>query len=219
MLRLFNRGHLEEPRFIAALQTIGVKIYQVDENGKQFRISDCDGHFGGSGDGVAVGLPDLPNNLPALLEFKTHNKKSFEALIKVGVKKQKPEHYIQMQIYLKKMGLSVALYGAVNKNDDDFYLELVGIDNETAEKNIERAKTIIVANAAPKKINTSPGWLACAWCDHKPVCHFKAAPALNCRSCRFSEPVLNGQWNCKKDQRILNKDEQLKGCDSYAANT
>ena len=41
MLRLFNRGHIEEARFIAMLLTIGMPVYQQDAEGKQFRI-----HFG-----------------------------------------------------------------------------------------------------------------------------------------------------------------------------
>src|SRR5574340_720247 len=71
MIRLFNRGHLEEARFIALLLMIRCEVYQQDANGKQFRISHADGHVGGSGDGVVVGLPEL-GKIPALCEFKTH---------------------------------------------------------------------------------------------------------------------------------------------------
>src|SRR5260370_37914849 len=35
-LRLVNRGHLEEARFIALFLSIGCQVYQQDENGKQF---------------------------------------------------------------------------------------------------------------------------------------------------------------------------------------
>jgi len=115
ILRLFNRGHLEEGRFIAALLAIGCQVYQQDENGKQFRISGVSGHFGGSGDGIATGVPDVDPSLPVLLEFKTHNDKSYIKLAKEGVRSAKFEHYVQMQIYLRKMALTVALYMAVNK--------------------------------------------------------------------------------------------------------
>ena len=39
ILRLFNRGHLEEARFISLLLMIGCTVYQQDEKGNQFRIS------------------------------------------------------------------------------------------------------------------------------------------------------------------------------------
>lgn len=223
ILRLFNRGHLEEGRFIAALLTIGVQIFQQDENGKQFRISDVGGHFGGSGDGVAIGIPDLPPGTPCLLEFKTHNDKSFQKLVKEGVRASKFEHYVQMNIYMRKMGLPVALYGAVNKNDDDFYFEIVTLDSATADQFTDRARQIILLKQAPARISESPGWFACSWCDHKPVCHLKAAPARNCRTCKNSEAREDGDWHCTHPisslvggSPILTKEEQLTcDCDFY----
>ena len=59
------------------LLAIGVQVYQQDEKGNQFRISDAAGHFGGSGDGIGIGIPDLEPNLQALLEFKTSAEKPF----------------------------------------------------------------------------------------------------------------------------------------------
>lgn len=218
LLRLFNRGHLEEGRFIAALLTIGVQIYQQDENGKQFRISDVGGHFGGSGDGVAIGIPDLPPGTPCLLEFKTHNDKSFKKLVTEGVRGAKFEHYVQMQTYMRKMGLAVALYGAVNKNDDDFHFEIVTLDTATADQFSDRARTIIMMKQAPAKINESPGWFACQWCDHKPVCHLNKPPARNCRTCRNSEAREDGNWYCTNpgaDPTPLSKELQLTGCNAY----
>lgn len=45
--RLFNRGHLEEDRFVKYLEWSGFQVWELNpETGKQFQISDCDGHFG-----------------------------------------------------------------------------------------------------------------------------------------------------------------------------
>jgi hypothetical protein len=216
MLRLFNRGHLEEARFIAMLLAAKVTIYQQDENGKQFRISDCDEHFGGSGDGVAIGLPDLPNNEPCLLEFKTHNDKSFKALIKSGVDIAKPQHYAQMQVYMRKMGLRYGLYGAVNKNDDSLHLEIIALDIETADLYLNKAKAIIWMRTPPRRISESPGWLACSWCDYKPQCHLKKEPDKNCRTCDQLRPIANGQWSCYHLNKTMTKEEQLIGCDDWS---
>ena len=138
LLRLFNRGHLEEARFIAMLLMIGCDIYQQDENGNQFRISHAEGHFGGSGDGVAVGIPDLPPGTAALTEFKTHNDKSFTELKAKGVRDAKFEHYVQMNVYMRKMGLAVALYLAVNKNTDELYGEIIPLDSAVADQFLDR---------------------------------------------------------------------------------
>lgn len=240
-LRLFNRGHLEEGRFIALLLTCGIRIYQQDEHGKQFRISHLLGHIGGSGDGVLVGVPDI--QVPALGEFKTHGEKSFKELAGdnwnkfldftfgatddptpqqftgSGVKLAKFEHYVQMQLYMFKMGLTVALYVACNKNTDEIYCELVPLDAACAEIFLARGERIVRAEHPPAKISNTPGFWKCKFCDHKPVCHLKAVPERNCRTCVHSEPQVTGTdetvWVCMYNMSLLDKEAQLKGCESY----
>lgn len=222
ILRLFNRGHLEEGRLIAALLTIGVQIFQQDEHGNQFRISGVGGHFGGSGDGVAIGIPDLPAGTAALLEFKTHNAASFKKLAAEGVRSAKFEHWVQMQSYMNKMGIAVALYVAVNKNDDALHMELVPLDTASAEQFADRARTIILMKQAPARINESPGWFGCTWCDHKGVCHQKKAPERNCRTCIYSEAWEDGTWRCMApgaEELVLTKEMQAAGCQGYTSIT
>jgi len=226
MLRLFNRGHLEEARFIAALLSIGVQVYQQDASGNQFRISDCGGHFGGSGDGVGIGVPDVPVGTPCLLEFKTHGENSFLKLQKSGVQVAKPEHYAQMNTYMRKMGLMYALYGAVNKNTDEYHMEIVILDTLLADQYLDRAKQIIYLREAPAKIRgASPGLYACRYCDMKDICHNDAPKAVNCRTCFHAYAAEDGTWRCKSARRaftqpdptndILTKEMQLAACQEY----
>jgi hypothetical protein len=228
ILRLFNRGHMEEARFIACLLTIGCQVYQQDEHGKQYRISDLGGHFGGSSDGVVIGLPDLPPGLPAVAEFKTHSDKYFKQLKTEGVRVSKFEHFVQMQVYMRKMGVTVALYMAVNKNDDELYAEIVQLETIVADQFIDRGRQIIMLKVAPDKISKTPGWFECSWCDHKPVCHLKKAPERNCRTCIHSDPREDGRWYCTNGNQIeratsqgwedpieLTTEAQLKGCEDH----
>jgi hypothetical protein len=217
LLRLFNRGHLEEARFIAMLLMIGCDIYQQDENGNQFRISHAEGHFGGSGDGVAVGIPDRAPGTAALTEFKTHNDKSFSELKAKGVRDAKFEHYVQMNVYMRKMGIAVALYLAVNKNNDELYGEIIPLDSAVADQFLDRGEKIVWMTEPPNKINESPGFFKCRWCDHRPVCHLSAAPDTNCRTCRFADPAPGGVWQCSNDvcPGPIDKVTQLKGCSHY----
>lgn len=245
-LRLFNRGHLEEARFIACLLTIGCQVFQQDEQGKQYRISDMGGHYGGSGDGVAIGIPDLPAATAALCEFKTHNNKSFIELAGknfkdyfaylcdprkpraeftgAGVRSAKFEHYVQMQQYLKKMGLAAALYVAVNKDNDLLYAEIVTLDTPNADEFLERARKIVPMRVAPPKLSESPGFFECKWCDDYAVCHKKQPPERNCRTCKHSAPNTgDGQWYCHHQgligcPSVLTKEAQLEGCAAYEVN-
>jgi len=232
LLRLFNRGHLEEARFIAALLMVGCEVFQQDANGKQYRISFADGHAGGSGDGVALHLPDLPQGTAALCEFKTHGEKSFIELagdlkawrshvegkgpfLGKGVREAKTEHYVQMQLYMRKMGLPVALYAAVNKNTDDLYMELVPLNSELADQFLARGEKLVWMDQPPEKLNASPGFFKCRFCDHKPVCHLKAAPDRNCRTCVYSDPAPGAKWTCRLHDSVIEKDVQLTGCKDY----
>src|ERR1035437_5252337 len=148
-LRLFNRGHREEERFVGWLRAAGIEIDPFDpKTGEQWRISGCNGHFGGSLDGVAWNVPGIEqyNCSPQdkiLVEFKTHNDKSFTKLQVEGVKKSKPQHFAQMQVYMIKMGLPLALYLAINKNTDEIHAEFVPTDGITGDLMERRADHII----------------------------------------------------------------------------
>lgn len=219
ILRLFNRGHLEEARFIALLLTIGCQVYQQDENGKQFRISHAEGHFGGSGDGVVIGIPDLPAGVAALTEMKTHSNKSFEEVKKKGVRDAKFEHYVQMNVYMRKMGLPVGVYLAVNKDNDEVYVEIVVLDSVVADQFLDRGEKLVWMDKPPTKLNESPGFWKCRFCDHAPVCHKGAKPDRNCRTCVFAKPVANAEWECTNPQHpmLIPKETQLASCADYTA--
>lgn len=220
LLRLFNRGHLEEGRFIAMLLMIGCRVVQQDAQGKQFTISDAAGHFGGSGDGVVFGCPDLGKDVAALLECKTHGEKSFKELVEKGVKEAKHEHFVQMQTYMRKMQLMYGLYFAVNKNTDEIHLEIVELAPEFADQYIERGVKIVWMRQAPQKLQrASPGYFQCRFCDHMPVCLQGVAPDRNCRTCQYSEPLADGSkmWGCNLRGVKLDEDAQYAACDQYRA--
>ena len=215
ILRLFNRGHTEEARFLAMLVAAEFEVHFETEEGGQFRISDHNGHAGSALDGVVVGIPDLPPGTAAILEMKTHNDKSYKKLVRVGVREEFWKHYVQMQIYMRKYDLQWALYMAVNKNDDDLYCELISFDAPVADRYIERAGMILNSENAPPRINDSPGWFECKYCDYKKLCHNVVLPEINCRTCLQSTTVEDAKWHCVYYNMEINKYRQLKGCSSH----
>lgn len=219
MTRLFNRGHLEEGRFIALLLSIGAFIYQQDGEGKQLRFDDYEQHFGGSCDSIVFGLPDFDPNEAVLTEYKTHNQKSFLKLKKDGVRIAKFEHYVQMNLYMDKFKLLHGLYMAVNKDNDELHAEILEYDSETAKYYNERAKDIIYSKVPPNRISKSPSFFACTWCEYKITCHRQPGKTQSidktCRTCIHSEPSTEGNWFCNLHRRPINKTEQLTACDKY----
>ncbi len=212
LLRLFERGQLEEERFVKLLKLAGATVYTHDENGNQFRVSAFGSHFGGSCDGVATGLPDI--NEPVLLEFKTHGEKSFLKLKKEGVEKAKPQHVKQMMVYMRLLNLNVALYCAVNKNTDEIYFELVSHDPDVSRAILDKAESIIFGQGMPPRISETPSWYECSFCPMKDVCFFSKTPLINCRTCAFSKPERDGSWTCSKQQPEINTQAMI-GCGQH----
>jgi hypothetical protein len=133
LLRLFETGQLEESRLVLNLRRVGATVLEVDpDTGRQFRVQAHGGHFGGSLDGVAINLLEAPKTWH-VLEFKTHSNKSFNELVAKTVRESKPQHFAQMQIYMHLMGMARAMYMAVNKDNDDLYIERVEVDTEYAK--------------------------------------------------------------------------------------
>ncbi len=228
MLRLFNRGHLEEPRFIGFLRAIGVEIWEVNPvKGGQYKVSAHYGHFGGSLDAVGRNLPDLPPDTPFLLEFKTHNDKSFKQLKENGIMKTKWKHFVQMQDYMGLKALQWALYCATNKDTDEILLELVQFSQTDFDRSLKRAGEIIFAETPPPRVNHSPSFWKCKFCHLREFCHFgKGMPERNCRTCIHSIPSKDGSgnWLCtiaSNDPKLhLSLDEaaQRAGCGMYEVN-
>lgn len=214
LLRLFNRGHLEEGRFLAILKAIGIAVYHKDGQ-NQFKISDCNGHFGGSLDAVGVGVPDLDPKTPCLLEFKTAGDNPFNLLKKNGLRVQKHEHFVQMQAYMYKKRLNFGMYLVVNKNTDEIYAEIVNLDPTVAKDHIQRAENIITSDNITTRISSIPSWYECKFCDYSDICHHDETPHRNCRTCEYSRPVDGAQWLCVKTGLVLDKHDQLNGCDDY----
>lgn len=217
LLRLFNRGHQEEARFLAMLHMIGVQFH-MPEDGSQERISDHGGHFGSALDGVLYNVPDAPGEW-ILGEYKTHNTKLFCELVVKGVQLAKPQHYAQIQTCMARRGIYRCLYMAVNKNDDDLFCELIEYDGRSAASYLMRAGNIIVARDAPPRLSEDPSNFKCGICDAKQRCHFPALePVLkNCRTCRHSvADIGTGTWSCEHLKRVLDKTDQLAGCGAHA---
>lgn len=208
--RLFNRGHLEEARFIAMMQCAGFEVHYETKTGGQFKISDHNGHAGSALDAVVVGIPDLPEGTPAMTEMKTHSDKQFKKLQRTGVQESHPKHFVQMQIYMRKYELEWGLYLGVNKNDDELHAELIYNDKACADRYIDRAGLIIYSQEAPDRCSDSIGWWECKCCAYKNLCHKDDVPEINCRTCIHSSPVSNKRWHCSFHNSIISKERQLK---------
>lgn len=218
MHRLFQRGHDEEAKVIGHLRSIGFTVWDIDPGtGKQFRIYGASGHSGGSGDGIAMPPAKWADKLPKrlLVEFKTHNFKSFTNLVAKRVKLAKPKHYAQMCSYGASYDFDIGLYCAVNKNDDDLYFELLNLDHRHGIDYARKADDIIRAYEPPPKASLRPDHWECKLCHLNGVCHGGEPYEVNCRSCAFAEPQQGGIWFCHNYKQIIPAEFISQGCASH----
>lgn len=194
MQRLFNTGHKEELRIIEWLNGTGYQVKNEDTNGKQFRITHCNEHFGGSIDGVV-----LVNEESYLLECKTNKTGSeFKSLFDMGMALAKPKHWAQTCTYGFKLGIKKVLYICKNKDNDDLYIEIANLDWKHGEENLLKAEEIIRSQLPPARLAETPAYFECKYCDFVDICHRGKVAENNCRSCKFARPVENAQWECEK---------------------
>lgn len=217
MMRLFNRGHKEEQRFIEWLTYKGYKVNAIDpETGKQWRVNGLGGHFGGSQDGE-VYLPEkFGYSKPLLCEFKTNaTGMAFNKVKDTGVIVGKPVHTDQMDTYGYYKKYTHALYLMVNKNDDDIACEIVKLDWTRGKKLEDKARVIILSQVSPPRVAENPAAQACKFCDYAEVCYFKQPLEKNCRSCSNASPKDNKEWHCAKWDATIPAEAIYNGCPEW----
>jgi len=217
MQRLFDTGKLEEDRFVRDLENVGVRVSVLDPStGKQYRVETFEAHFSGSTDGVATHICPTDPEKQYILEFKTHNEKSFSDLKDKGVKGSKIQHYAQLQIYMGLFGIHQAYYLAKNKNTDELYEEYIDFARDEYNYYMQKARSLILSQTPPNRINESPSYYKCKYCDFKDICHAQNPFNQNCRTCINSRPAKGGMWKCKAKDLVLDVDKQMEGChDKY----
>lgn len=214
VLRLFQSGFREEARIVDDLRSAGITVYDRDpDTGKQIQYSSFGNHFAGSLDAIAQGFPEAPIAWH-VLEVKTSNAKNFKVMQKSGVKKAKYAHYCQMQMYCHWSNLERAMYIVVNKDTDEIYEERVHYDKAFAEQLEEKANHIIFADEPLERIGEKDSF-ACKFCNHKSICHECGYAEVNCRTCAFSDVVVDGKWWCGKYSKEIPPLTQRNACPSH----
>lgn len=215
MIRLFNRGHLEEARFISMLECAGVAVEFITDNNKQFGYSF--GYFGGSIDGIGYNIPDLPNE-KVMLEFKTMSEKRFKQFSELGVEFVDQVYYNQLQCNMycmntqNKTDFKHSLFICVNKNNDDISIEIVDYNEQIGKSMYERAIDIVNSKSIPLPIKSSKAMYPCKLCEYKEYCfdnkEYENKSCMNCELCSFD--CLSKTKKCDFDFKQFSEDCYVK---------
>lgn len=227
-LRRINDGHRGEAAMIDLLRRVpGITLWTEDPErpGQQIGFADLGGQFRGNLDGIICGLYPTPKT-PHVWEAKVCNETKVRKLEKLKIEKGEKDaleawdeiYFAQAQVYMHYLGLKRHYLTVATPGVRDIASCRTAYQPAEAEKAIERAKTVIVADRPPLKLSEDPGWHQCKSCDFHALCHGLKLPAKSCRTCAHSTAHIDGaqSWTCDLHRQPIDLALQRKGCDHYA---
>ena len=173
ILRIFDAGHQFEALSIRWLRQAGFDLRDRGPDDEQFGFSVANGRLRGHADGVIVGGPDVGIRWPALFEHKALGAKSWNDLVKHGLRRSKPIYFAQVQLYMAYFNLDVALLTALNRDTLVLHHEVVPFDAGEAQRLSDRAVDILRAADAgelPPRIAANADFYLCRFCPYASRC-------------------------------------------------
>jgi hypothetical protein len=142
-------------------------------DGEQFGFTAAGGRLRGHADGVIVAGPDVGIRWPALWEHKALGQKSWNDLVKRGLRLSKPIYFAQVQLYMAYLQLEVALLTALNRDTLALHHEAVPFDAAEAQRLSDHAVELLRAAEAgelPPRIAQAADFYLCRLCPYATRC-------------------------------------------------
>ena len=173
ILRIFDAGHQFETLSIRWFRQAGFDLRDRGADGEQFGFVAAGGKLRGHADGVIVDGPDVGIRWPSLWEHKFLGQKSWNDLVKHGLRHSKPIYFAQVQLYMAYFELEVALLTALNRDTLALHHEAVPFDAAEAQRLSDRAVDILRAAEAgelPPRIAAHADFYLCRFCPYAARC-------------------------------------------------
>jgi hypothetical protein len=180
-------------------------------------------HFKGHADGMIKGIKAAPKTWH-VWENKAVNETKFNKLEKLkselGEKEALREwdiiYYAQAQIYMHCSNTERHYLTVQTPGGRNFISCRTDLDKNYANDLIDKAKSIIFDNwTTPAKIADKREYYKCKWCEFQGICHDGDFPEVNCKTCRYSEPVKDGERKCNYHDEIIKKEDYWKDTCKY----
>jgi hypothetical protein len=182
ILRIFQRGHSGEALMADRLRLAGFTLVTEKADGGQlgFYTAWCSkteryrirGHY----DGVITAAPEgFDLAVPCIWENKVLGAKAWKAVVKHGVRKEKPVYAGQVATYqaYSELTENPALFTAENGDTGEVYAELVPFDAKLAQECTDRGVQVLQASEAGDRIPRpypDADFFKCKFCDYREVC-------------------------------------------------
>lgn len=171
---IFAAGHASEAAVAELLKQI-FDLRTEKANGRQFGFETAQGRIKGHIDGVICGGPAEFGPYPYLWEAKAVGGKYFTALVKNGVRAERPVYAGQIATYQAYMQLTdnPALFSVANRDTGEIHFERVPFDPKLAQECTDRGVQVLQAVDAGETLPrpySSPDFYKCKFCDFHAQC-------------------------------------------------
>lgn len=176
-LRRFEDGHRTENLVVSWFKMIpDIEIHTIDDDGRQFSVSDFEGKFSGHLDGVIRGLYQAPKTWH-VFEVKCTNEKNFQKLKKLvsidektALREWSKTYYAQAVCYMHYTGIERHYLVCTTPGGRELTSVRTNADPAFAKSLKLKAKRIINAKEPLEKIGDKTWW-ECKLCSFYKVCH------------------------------------------------
>lgn len=228
-IRRTGGGHIQEDIMAERLRLLPyITLYTKDPNNEKEQIGFqlLLNHFSGHLDGMIKGIIEAPATWHVWENKACGDKKFTElenAIMKYGEKEALYNwnivYYAQAQTYMLCSQTERHYLTVVDSGGIKWTSVRTEFNRKYAESLIEKAKTIIFDNwNIPPKMNQNREFFQCKWCHFQGICHDGNLPDVNCRSCRYREPVQNGENKCLLHKKIIEKELLNSSCSDHIYN-
>ena len=171
---IFAAGHASEAAVAELLKQI-FDLRTEKATGRQFGFETAQGRIKGHIDGVICGGPEAFGPYPYLWEAKAVGGKYFTALVKNGVRAERPVYAGQIATYQAYMELTdnPALFSVANRDTGEIHFERVPFDPKLAQECTDRGVQVLQAVDAGETLPrayTSSDFFKCKFCDFHAQC-------------------------------------------------
>lgn len=190
--RIFDMGHDGEARMAEYMRYAGFALHTEKEDGSQWGfavaphpetgVARLSGHIdGGISAGPELSLPcwvsgaaaDAPVVYPCLWETKALGNRSFNDVLKKGIKKSKPVYYAQVQVYCSYLRLeNGCLFTCINRDTGEVYGEWIPFDPVAAQEASDKGVKIISVSDPRElpRMTNDPEHFKCKFCPFAETC-------------------------------------------------
>jgi hypothetical protein len=223
-VRNIEDGFVQEDIMAERLRMLDyIELHTVDPKNpkKQIGFSMLLDHFKGHCDGMIKGVKIAPQTWH-VWENKAVNVNKFNKLQQYKEKNEKTAlaqwdmiYHDQAQIYMHCSQTLRHYLTVQTPGGRDYTSCRTDYNRNAAETIIAKANAIIFDNwVIPARMSEKREFYQCKWCEYQGVCHDGDFPLVNCKTCRYSEPIKNGVRTCL----FHDKDIEEMACDRHIYN-